>query len=406
MAGVQPKYDNTVVYLAKHMKIEKPNKPIIIPIGFDCGPSFSISLDIFNTDKNIPKKIKDRSEKNIFDLPFDTVVIKRVKPLIKFIYSEKNIESYLKETKQCGEKTKCNDLDVSFQHKYNYKDEDAFNNDMKKRILNLQVILTSSIQNIITNKLIFFRKSHSAEHHNPSHAYQYAAEAIDIDDAIELAKYLKSININNFQIILFLCCKKCYENIDKDKYVEMKDLGIVCFRTYRDNTESDPFELTQPRLFRDIAYALFTKMILGDIIYNKKPLVFKELYDYITQELRTSSNDSKTNPQKKAQYTKSLDEFTTQNEPLLPLYTTQPSLPNSPLPNPNPNPPLTLTTTSSGNCCSSQHALGTSSIAGGYSNHKKPNLTKKKKLLQKKNKSYNKSKKSKRKNSSRRKNRK
>jgi len=128
--------------------------PIIIPTGFDCGPSTMLrgSLDRLRKDQL-------RGYYNP-DLPFDTVLLKEVTPIINYFYDMKDkltlasLEDYFKDdTMQNNNKLTRNMLNVSFQHRENYHDKNVFESDMLIRIQNLLTVLQNKDQ-----RIIFFRK--------------------------------------------------------------------------------------------------------------------------------------------------------------------------------------------------------------------------------------------------------
>ena len=126
--------------------------PIIIPTGFDCGPSTMLrgSLDRLRKDQL-------RGYYNP-DLPFDTVLLKEVTPIINYFYSKKDeltldsLEDYFNDT-TIHNTLKRNMLNVSFQHRENYHNKNVFESDMLIRIQNLLTVLQNKDQ-----RIIFFRK--------------------------------------------------------------------------------------------------------------------------------------------------------------------------------------------------------------------------------------------------------
>lgn len=236
---------------AQPIKILNSKIPIIIPTGFDCGPSTMLrgSLDR-------PRKDQLRGYYNP-DLPFDTVLLKEVTPIINYFYDMKDkltlasLADYFKDdTMQNNNKLTRNMLNVSFQHRENYHDKNVFESDMLIRIQNLLTILQNKDQ-----RIIFFRKSHSNCHHDND--YKYATDSIDeIEDTHNLCEFLSSIGIVNFKIILYLCCFKCHKSINID--LINSNPTIFCFKLLDVNTSNtSPIYKTTPAEFRKHVKELF-----------------------------------------------------------------------------------------------------------------------------------------------------
>lgn len=236
---------------AQPIKILNSKIPIIIPTGFDCGPSTMLrgSLDR-------PRKDQLRGYYNP-DLPFDTVLLKEVTPIINYFYDMKykltlaSLADYFKDdTMQNNNKLTRNMLNVSFQHRENYHDKNVFESDMLIRIQNLLTVLQNKDQ-----RIIFFRKSHSNCHHDND--YKYATDSIDeIEDTHNLCEFLSSIGIVNFKIILYLCCFKCHKSINID--LINSNPTIFCFKLLDVNTSNtSPIYKTTPAEFRKHVKELF-----------------------------------------------------------------------------------------------------------------------------------------------------
>ena len=239
--------------------------PIIIPTGFDCGPSTMLrgSLDR-------PRKSQLSGYYNP-DLPFDTVLLKEVTPIIDYFYDMKDkltlasLADYFKDdTMQNNNKLKRNMLNVSFQHRENYHDKNVFESDMLIRIQNLLTVLKNKNQ-----PMIFFRKSHSNCHHD--NEYKYATDSIDeIKDTYNLCDFLSSIGIVNFKIILYLCCFKCHKSINID--LINSNPTIFCFKLLDVNTSNtSPIYKTTPAEFRTHVKELFNITKIKNLFAIPKP---------------------------------------------------------------------------------------------------------------------------------------
>ena len=343
-----------------------PELPTIVPIGFDCGPYvLLVGGTILDQKYNPPTK-----NMNVCDLPFDTVVVKEVTPVVKYLLTNTddnatyfknntNMELIMSETKQ-------NSLGVSFQHITNYNtyidgnlqnkklDNEFFKSDMNIRINNFKNIITSHKENPNPNhKLIFIRKSHSDEHHpNISikentikpHPYSYAAKAVDFKDAKALSEYLKSIDITNFCIILFLCCKTCYANLNYT-ISEMKNSNILCFKTYEDTLlpYDKPYRdklLTSPKFFTDCAYPILHSINNTNIsILNTYESTYESTYKFIIEN-NTKNQDTLTKFEKLND--PSLDNLNIPiAKPRNPLSIKRHSMETPPVTAPKPTPPAT-----------------------------------------------------------------
>ena len=248
------------VNYAKPINIINMN-PIIIPIGFDCGPSTFLrgSLDRFKIDTNI-------TQYNICDLPFDTVILNESKPIIEYFKDKLNsmtaedLQTLPNDTIFFDDYLSFKKPMISFKHDGNYINYETFKSDMIIRIKNLLTIM--KMPNDLNCK-IFFRKSHSKCHHAPD-LYNFAANSTDLSDAITLSKYLKDNHIENFKIVLFICCEHCYDTHEFDVNFNgellFTDHNILCVKTI-DNNIDGKFEIikTKPRIFNNIAQQLFKK---------------------------------------------------------------------------------------------------------------------------------------------------
>lgn len=240
--------------------------PIIIPTGFDCGPSTMLrgSLDR-------PRKDQLRGYYNP-DLPFDTVLLKEVTPIINYFYSKKDeltldsLEDYFNDTTIHNNTLKRNMLNVSFQHRENYHNKNVFESDMLIRIQNLLTVLQNKNQ-----PMIFFRKSHSNCHHDND--YKYATDSIDeIKDTHNLCDFLHSIGILTFKIILYLCCSQCHNSIDIESI--NSNPTIFCFKLLDDNISTTlPIYKTTPKEFRTHVKELFNITKIKNLFAIPKPKI-------------------------------------------------------------------------------------------------------------------------------------
>jgi len=253
---------------AKYIKISD-SKPIIIPIGFDCGPSTLLRGSLVEPRNKEPKTY------NIVDLPFDTIILKESTPIITdFMNIIEGIDINKLSTDTKIFNHFFTNPSISFEHQYSYDNNTTFKNDMIIRIINLLFILSTKDD---LNCKIFFRKSHSDYHHTDATAYKSAADSKpnDLQDAINLSKYLKSLQITNFKIVLYLCCKQCYDdNINfNGKNIYDKDKHILCVRTIDTIIRPEKaIDRTMPPIFGDSAYKLFkddVEQITKDTTYTK-----------------------------------------------------------------------------------------------------------------------------------------
>jgi len=320
-------------YLAIPLDEKKFNfsKPIIIPLGFDCGPADFLrgsldppkqaleSLIYKNRAPTIDSYRKYKTENikqfNFCDLPFDTVVLKDVTPIIvsmlfgklntdlKQILGEKLeneipiTESYnlgnnnnLTENKKNLSNTAYldkfinfgledylnvsqdpnllqNKFNVSMEHKGSYSTYETFCKDMKIRMCNLLKIMEKKDHKTEHFK-VFFRKSHCTCHHNPDYNYTFATPFCDLDDCVNLSKILKTHGYKNFIIVLFICCTKPECTTKTPITTDLLSIHNIFYEKIKDTSivEADPLKRTLPKTFEDKAYDLFKND-------NKSPLM-------------------------------------------------------------------------------------------------------------------------------------
>ena len=261
------------------------DRPIIIPLGFDCGPSTFLrgSLDSKTRKEHLPRY-------KIADLPFDTLVLTKSTPIIQYfkktlLLSGNNIEklrsvmlnSYFNDANVKDDSGNIIS-NILFAHQGSYDNQETFKKDMLIRIKNLLTIL-SKPDNLQCK--IFFRKSHSKCHHHDiddKYAYKFAAESIDLEDAKDLSLYLQSLGHTNFKIVLYLCCKICYPKNNNNydgNIIYAFDKHILCVRQLDENNDkTKPYLRTMPKIFGDSAYRLFkhdntANLITKDTTYDK-----------------------------------------------------------------------------------------------------------------------------------------
>ena len=288
---INPESFNYAINL-EDLGISGTNPSIIIPTGFDCGPS-----TILRGSLDRPRKKKLPNYYNP-DLPFDTVLLKEVTPIIEYFlknskdktlddltlddFREYFLENNIKQNEKCTKNT--NKFDVSFEHKGNYDTVDTSKMDMMIRIKNLLKILKDNQM-----QKLFFRKSHSECHHNND--YQYATEDIDdIKDSIDLCEYLNREGITNFIIILYLCCKKCYTTVNVEAL--STNPHIFCFKTLDNNTiDTSPIFKTTPAVFIESVKILFMTKY-DDLVSLKTSNKKKLLLDLSKNESSSGSSGS------------------------------------------------------------------------------------------------------------------
>ena len=261
-------------YLAQPFNPNPPHfyiqKPTIIPIGFDCGPSVFLSGNLDDPKVKKDKKRSEIKQYNFYDLPFSTILTKHIPTVFDLILTNSleeplrlleelktthglrfsHIDSYSKEYPIDGNGTEYNQM---------------FIEDMIIRIRNLQQIMEQK-----NNFKIFYRKSHSCCHHNSEYKYDTITTENDIIDSIALSEYLKKNNVN-FKIVLFLCCNSCYGDKTKCNTTKTEPKGIIdnsrlfdehnilCIKTLYKNFEESPLFRTIPKQFTNISYNLFKK---------------------------------------------------------------------------------------------------------------------------------------------------
>ena len=263
----------TYDYFAQEFNPNPPhfdvNKPTIIPIGFDCGPSVLLSGNLDDSKDKKDKKKSEITQYNFYDLPFSTILTKHIPTVFDLI-----LKNTLKDPLTLLEELK-KKYGLRFSHINSYSKENPivgteynkmFIDDMVIRIRNLQQIME-----IKKNFKIFYRKSHSCCHHNSEYNYDYVTKDInDIEDSIALSRYLKENDVN-FKIVLFLCCNFCYgdkkackdptsapeKGIINDSGL-FNDHNILCIKTlYKNLKEELPYSRTIPGLFKNISRNLF-----------------------------------------------------------------------------------------------------------------------------------------------------
>ena len=262
-------------YLAQPFNPNPPHfdvqKPTIIPIGFDCGPSVFLSGNLDDSKVKKDKKKSEITQYNFYDFPFSTILTKHIPTVFDLILTNSleeplrlleelktthglrfsHIDSYSKEYPIDGNGTEYNQM---------------FIEDMVMRIRNLKQIMEQK-----DNFKIFYRKSHSCCHHNSEYKYDTITTENDIIDSIALSKYLKNNNVN-FKIVLFLCCNSCYGDKTKCTTTKTEPKGIIdnsrlfdehnilCIKTlYKNFEEEKALFRTIPKQFTNISYNLFKK---------------------------------------------------------------------------------------------------------------------------------------------------
>ena len=301
------------------------SKPIIIPLGFDCGPADFLRGSLVPPTQVLQSLIKKKlnptldgyrkyktetiKEFNFCDLPFDTVVLKDVTPIIvsmlfgklntdlKQILGEKlENEIPITESYNLGDNNNLienktnltntayldkfinfgltdyldvsqdtqllqNKFNVSMKHKESYSTYKQFCEDMKIRMCNLLKIMEKKDHKTEHFK-VFFRKSHCTCHHNIKYNYAFSTPFCDLDDCINLSKILKTHGYKNFIIVLFICCRKPECTTKTPNTPNTPDLLSIHNIFYEEiddtsDVEEDPLKRTLPKTFVDKAYDLF-----------------------------------------------------------------------------------------------------------------------------------------------------
>ena len=186
-------------------------KPLIISLGIDCGPKLlikdkaKISQETFPFDWSITYKgvssIIENGYKNLLNDLIPSIDNERyidAENGIKFKHDGK----YLKNSE---------DKFTYVQDKYKEKTLDEVKDKYNRRLERLKQYLDKYNKSNNNQQIIFVRKSHDEIHHIDSSHYGIVIKN-DIDDSIELEKFLsKEYPTLNYLIVVFLLCKECFD---------------------------------------------------------------------------------------------------------------------------------------------------------------------------------------------------
>jgi hypothetical protein len=194
------------------IKTEGVLKPLIISLGIDCGPKLLI---------------KDKAKIFQETLPFDwSITYKGVSSII-----ENGYKNLLNNPIPSIDDESYNDVEngIKFKHDGKFcKNKDCSNftyipdtskektlDEVKQKYIRRLDRLKDYLYkyNASTNnqQIIFIRKSHDEIHHIDSSHYGIVIKN-DIDDSIELEKFLsKEYPTLNYLIVVFLICEECFD---------------------------------------------------------------------------------------------------------------------------------------------------------------------------------------------------
>lgn len=185
-------------------------KPLIISLGIDCGPKIIIekaklSQETFPFDWCITYK----GVSNIIENGYKHLLNDPIPSIDDGSYYDVENGIKFKHDGICCHKKECK-FDY-IQYKNKEKTLDEVKDKYIRRLDRLKQYLEAYNTSINNQQILFVRKSHDELHHKDASHYGIVIKN-DIDDSIELEKFLsKEYPTLNYLIVVFLICKECYD---------------------------------------------------------------------------------------------------------------------------------------------------------------------------------------------------
>ena len=184
--------------------------PLIISLGFDCGPQIvikekaEISQPSFPFDSCITYKGVSEIISNGYTNLLDKFILSNIGSYIDFRNGIKFKHDGIIENKQGNE--------IYTQHKNKETTLEEVKTKYMRRLERLHKYLEAYNTSTNNQQIIFVRKSHDDNHHGEAREYDIEIKN-DIVDTIELEGYLNSRYPKlNYLIVVFLICEDCFHN--------------------------------------------------------------------------------------------------------------------------------------------------------------------------------------------------